>query len=179
MKNNSPDNFQTDPEALNCLVRYLPKEGPENNKALIWEPAMGAGNLVKTLGEFGFHVEGTDIISGFDFLSSSLPYFDCIVTNPPYSLKEEFLARCYQLGKPFALLMPLTTFDSVERRTLFAQHGLEVIFPQRRINFETPNHAKNVAAGRRTNSWFYTAWFTHGLNIGKQLVFSDPKTFSV
>ena len=38
--------------------------------------------------------------------------FDCIITNPPFSLKQEFLQRCYELGKPFALLLPLTTFES-------------------------------------------------------------------
>ena len=58
------------------------------------------------------------------FLTCAPPPFNCIITNPPFSIKEKFLARCYQLGKPFALLMPITTFDSRERRKLFHRHGM-------------------------------------------------------
>lgn len=172
MKNNSPDNFQTDPKSLDCLAPYL-KEG-----SCIWEPASGNGNLTFSLCSRGYKAFGTDIILGCDFLNSD---FECdyIITNPPYSLKEEFLGRCYQLGRPFALLMPLTTFDSVERRKLMDLNGVEIIFPEKRINFETPNHDKNIKNGKKTSSWFYTCWFTWGLNIGKQLVFTDPKSLYI
>lgn len=173
MKGGSPDNFQTEPSALDCLIPYL-KGG-----STVWEPACGNGNLVKKLQQEGFYVFPTDIKSGTDFLTYNSPGEDYIITNPPFSLKEEFLGRCYQIGKPFALLMPITTFDSVQRRKMMAQYGCEIIFPEKRINFETPNHERNVAAGKRTNSWFYTAWFTCGLNIGRQLVFTDPQLLGI
>jgi hypothetical protein len=166
-KNNSSDHFQTPPEALDPLLPYLKKDWK------IWECAAGKGNLVHALGTKGFHVEGTDILTGFNFLRSALPFFDAIVTNPAYSCKDEFLERCYELGKPFALLLPLTVFDSVRRRKLFQKHGVECIFLPNRISFETPNHEKNVAAGKKTSSWFATIWISWGLNIGKQLVFTD------
>lgn len=168
MKAGSADNFQTDPVALDCLAPYLKKEW------LIWESAMGNGNLLVGLHKKGFNSHGSDIIDGFDFLKTTPDNFDCIVTNPPYSIKEQFLARCYELGKPFALLMPITTFDSIARRMMFQQYGLQVIFPRRRINFETPNHEENVQAGKKTSAWFYTAWFCHGLDTaGRELVFDE------
>jgi len=83
---------------------------------------------------------------------------DCIITNPPFKFKQQFLEKCYELGKPFALLLPLTTFETKKRQNLFKKHGLEVIFFDKRINFETPN---NVV---KSSAWFATAWFTHGLN---------------
>lgn len=176
MKAGSPDNFQTDPIALDCLVPHLKKEW------FIWEPACGKGNLVMGLKARGFKSFGTDIfqdVGSTNFLEGNpdITSFGCIVTNPPFSLKEEFLGRCYQLGLPFALLMPITTFDSVDRRKMMGMYGVEIIFPPKRINFETPNHEKNVAAGKKTSSWFYSAWFTHGLNIGRQLVFTDSDIF--
>ena len=181
MANNSPDNFQTDPKALDCLVPYLSKRWN------IWEPACGNGNLVRGLEERGFNVQGTDILQGSDFLvdkNFNKAFFraiNCIVTNPPYGekLKEKFMTRCYTLGKPFALLMPLTTFDSRERRQLMDQYGVKLIMPNGRINFETPNHEKNIKQGKKTSSWFYTCWFTWGLDIGKQIFFSDPKLLDI
>jgi len=90
--------------------------------------------------------------------------YDCIITNPPYSLKQQFLKRCYELGKPFALLLPLTTFETGKRQELFKKYGLEVIMFDKRINFETPS-------GKGSGSWFATAWFTNGLNLEKELYF--------
>jgi hypothetical protein len=59
------------------------------------------------------------------------------------------------------------------------QHGVEVIFPSGRINFETPNHDERVKEGKKSSAWFYTCWFTWGLNIGRQLVFNETKTLGI
>ena len=91
-------------------------------------------------------------------------HWDCIVTNPPYSLKQKFLARAYQLGKPFAFLLPLTTLETRIRQELFKKYGLEIILFDRRINFEVPSL-------KESRSWFSTAWFCSGLRIGRQLTF--------
>lgn len=174
MKNNSPDNFQTPPEALDCLLPYI------NRQWVIWEPAAGKGNIVNVLVNKNFRVFSSDIIDSVDFLTADPePSVDCIITNPPYSIKEKFLARCYQLGKPFALLMPLTTFDGKARRALMRQHGIEVILPHKRFNFETPDHETRMKEGKKSSSQFYTCWFTWGLNIGQELVFTDPAQLGI
>lgn len=162
LRRGHPDDFQTPPIALKPLIPYL-KEG-----WIIWECACGKGNLVKGLEEAGFRVIGTDILTGHDFLTYEPVYYDCIVTNPPYSLKQEFLERAYELGKPFALLLPLTTFETEKRQKLFRKYGLEVIFFNKRINFETPS-------GNGSGSWFATAWFTWGLGLPNQLNFEVLK----
>ena len=161
-----PDDFQTPARALYPLLPFLRKDW------LVWEPACGKGNLVKALGENSITAIGTDILGGQDFLTwtpREAPFgveFDCIITNPPFSLKDEFLSRAYSLGKPFAFLLPLTTFEGRVRQALFRKHGVEVIFFDKRINFETPS-------GKNGGSWFMTAWFTHGLGLGRDLNFVD------
>lgn len=168
MKAGSPDNFQTDPIALKYLVPFISKD------LVVWDSACGNGNLVKGFWELGYTAHGSDILTGDDFMECrGREKWDCIVTNPPFSIKQKFLGRCYNLGKPFALLMPITTFDSKGRRSLMKEHGVEIIFPPHRINFETPNHEANKAKGKKTSSWFYTAWFTHGFKIGRELTFID------
>jgi len=155
-----PDDFQTPPEALFPLIPFLKPH------ATIWEPAAGNGNLVRELKRRKFHVIGSDIKTGQDFLTwSPMIYYDYIITNPPYSLKQKFLERCYELRKPFALLLPLTTFETRKRQMLFLKYGIQVIFFDKRINFETPS-------GRNSGAWFATAWFTNGLNLPKDLLFT-------
>ena len=161
----SNNDYQTPIIALNPLFPYIDKEW------VIWEPACGSGNLVRGLSNEGYRVIGSDIniigpsdnLRNLDFLKDYIPC-DFIITNPPYSIKQQFLQRCYELGKPFALLLPLTTFETKRRQDLFKKYGVEIIFFDKRINFETPS-------GQGSGSWFSTAWFTHGLNIGKELTF--------
>ncbi|KYC52637.1 MAG: hypothetical protein AMQ22_00687 [Candidatus Methanofastidiosum methylothiophilum] len=160
LRHGSPDDFQTPEIALLPLLPYLKKDWT------IWECAEGKGNLVLGMQKFGYNVVGTDILTGNNFLDeNNYKEFDCIVTNPPFKYKQQFLERCYNLKKPFALLLPLTTFETEKRQQLFKKYGVEVIFFDKRINFETPNKIE------KSSSWFATAWFTHGLNIGKQLTF--------
>lgn len=121
--------------------------------------------MAKGLEAKGFSVIESDILKGQNFLKYQPPeHWDVIVTNPPYSMKDEFLGRCYDLGGPFALLMPLTSFEGRIRQRLFGLHGVEVIIMERRVNFVTPS-------GEGGGSWFMTAWFTWGLEIGRELTF--------
>lgn len=156
LKQGSSNDFQTPPRALRPLIPFLKKDWT------IWECAAGKGNLVQGLKDEGFEVVGTD--KEFNFLLDKPAVFDCIITNPPFSLKDDFLQRAYSLDIPFAFLLPLTTFEGKIRQALFQMYGLEVIFFDKRINFETPS-------GKQGGSWFMTAWFTHGLNIGKEMTF--------
>ena len=136
----------------------------------IWECACGKGNLADAFVNHGFDVLDTDIIYGNDFFKTTPRKYeyDCIVTNPPYSgkNKENFLARCYELGKPFALLMPVDALGGKQRQKMYRRFGLQILMLGGRIDFETPS-------GKGTGSWFETAWFTHGLNLPSDLNFSE------
>lgn len=155
----SPDDFQTPKEAIYPLLPWLKRNW------IIWECAEGKGNLTRALRAEGYQVIGTDILTGYDFLTWQPEKYDCIVTNPPYSVKQKFLARAYRLGKPFAFLLPLTTLETKARQDLFRKYGVEIILFDRRINFYVPS-------GKESKNWFASAWFTNWLNIGQQLTFT-------
>jgi hypothetical protein len=159
MMNGHTDEIYTPEYALNPLLPFIKKF------KVVWECAWGEGALATHLKKSGFDVmkKGDDFIN--DIYMSGAEDVDIIITNPPYSKKDEFLKRAYELGKPFAFLMPLTTLEGIKRGALFKKYGLQLIVPNRRINFITPNGG--------SSSWFATAWFTWGLNLPKDIMFVE------
>jgi len=160
MMNGHTDEVFTPKEAIYPLLPYLRKEWT------IWECAWGKGSLAKHFKEEGYDVTGK--ISD-DFLNNSLyPQTNfCIVTNPPYSKKYEFLKKAFEIGKPFAFLLPLTALEGKKRGELYRKYGIQLIIPNKRINFIMPN--------KQGGAWFQVAWFTWKLNLPKDLMFVDLK----
>lgn len=128
----------------------------------VWECASGKGYLASRIRKNGNIVVETDIDMGVDFLEQDCPEdFDVIVTNPPFGLKYKFIQRCYEIGKPFALLMPVETHGAEAGQIHFEKHGVETIWLRPRISFCMPN--KGWVSG---GAQFPTAWFCYGL-VGK------------
>jgi hypothetical protein len=155
LMNGHTDEIYTPNYAIKPLLPYLKREW------IIWDSAFGSGKLAEHFIKEGFNVVGKDSI---DFLDENLDC-DVIITNPPYSKKEEFIKRCYELEKPFALLMPLTALEGKKRGELYRKNGIQLLVPNKRINFVTPNNGKS--------SWFATAWFCWKLNLPKDLMFVE------
>lgn len=166
-----PDNFQTPASALDPLWEHIPDMSARGDAYTVWEPACGKGNLVKAIRGRGLNCITTDIERGQDFLtwdpSAWNERWDAIITNPPYSIKDAWLARCYELGKPFALLLPLTALEGQKRQALYRRHGLQVILMPKRVNFQTPND-------RGSSAWFATGWFCGFMGLPSDLLFWEP-----
>jgi len=141
------DELYTPIEAIKPLLQFIP-----NNIKTIWECTdFGESNISKILREKGYIVISTHI-KDFNFLIDEPKFdFDCIITNPPYSLKDEFIKRCYYYNKPFALLLPLTALEGINRGNMFRQNGIDLLVLDKRINFMKS----------KKNNWFNTSWFTY------------------
>ncbi len=160
------DSFQTPIEDIDFIVRWLGFSHFIGKT--VWDPCCGKGNIVNYFLKHKIQAAGTDIadpLTPVDFLDNKTePVGDLIFTNPPYSLKTQFIKKCYELNKPFALLMPITALAGTKRQPMFKQNGIQIIIPEKRINFETPS-------GKPSKAWFATAWFTKGFNLKKDLNF--------
>lgn len=159
-----PDECYTPENAILPLLPYLKKE------QMIWDCAFGSGQLAEHFNKHGFNVVG---VKDYDFLkegSDKIANFDIIITNPPYSIKDKFLERAFQIGKPFAFLLPLTTLEGIKRGKMFSDNEIQILIPNRRFNFANPE-------GRKTKGscWFATAWFCYKMNLPKQLNFVELK----
>lgn len=158
------DACQTPGYALDPLLPYLCRDWT------IWEPAAGEGLLVEALYDSGFNeaqVVFGDILTGQNFFDYEPGEWDCLITNPPYSIQAQWLERCYQLNKPFALLLKVEALGNKGTQELLAQYGIEIIFVSPRINFKMPRKGWNGGGAQ-----FPTAWYTWGLNIGRQITFA-------
>lgn len=155
------DRCQTPYYALDPLLPHLPAEW------IYWEPACGDGHIVAKLESNGLKVQATDILDGHNFFDWQPDRWHCQITNPPYSVKYDWLARSYQLGKPFALLLPVETIGAATAQKLFNRHDLEVVFLNKRVNFKMPDQGYNGGGAQ-----FPVAWFTWGLDIGQQITFA-------
>jgi hypothetical protein len=163
-----PDDWSTPDYATDLIIPYIPKDVFH-----IWEPCAGKGKMVDRLVNAGFNVIGTDIMGGVDFLTTELgdDEYECTITNPPYSKKTDFIRKCYESGKPWAMLMPLTTLEGLERTQLFTKYGIKVLIPSRRIKFERFGWIE-----RNSSPQYQTAWFcSHHFTLPQQLNFVDVK----
>jgi hypothetical protein len=149
------DEYETPPEAVLPLVKYLKAKGFLD----IWEPCdpKGTSAITKVLKKNLFHVTYTGLPK-VDFLYEYTKN-DCIITNPPYSKKDDFLNRAFLTEKPFAFLLPITAWEGIKRNALYKKYGLEVMVFDRRVQFV-----------KGKSNWFATAWFCRGV-LPEKLVF--------
>lgn len=161
------DRMQTPPYALDPLLQYLGWSLPST----IWEPACGEGLIIEALFDAGWteeHVIASDILTGQSFFDYEPDKWEVIVTNPPYSLKIEWIERCYALGKPFALLLPVEALGLTTVYPLLQQHGFEIMLLDNRVDFKMPNKGWNSSAQ------FATFWLCHDL-LPEKVMFGSIK----
>jgi hypothetical protein len=87
------------------------------------------------------------------------------VTNPPYSIKYDWIERSYDNHQPFALLMPFETWAAATAQALFQRFGINVILLNRRVNFYMP-----YKGWEGKGSDYPVAWFCWGLPFLKEPV---------
>jgi hypothetical protein len=153
------DHFNTPDYAAEPLARYILRS------EVIWEPTdtEGKSGITRLFRKCGNKVISTGK-NKLDFLKDAPDFhFDCVITNPPYSLKDEFIRRCIELKTRWALLLPITALEGVGRRKLFdsmaSDFGLLVL--DRRVEF--------TGGG---SVWYNTSWFCYGI-LPRQLAFAE------
>jgi len=142
-----PDEYQTPRSAIDPLLDRLPWVGKESHR-IILEPAAGNGNIVRALHDRGYGVFADDPCDGTagggrDFVRDGPLHHagaDAIITNPPWSLKDDFLRICIESRLPWALLLPVTALGGARRQDLYRNAGgVSVLMLGGRTKFERPD----------------------------------------
>ena len=125
--NKFSDEVYTPQEAVEPLLEFLPKE-----KVYYEATSNKSSSIVDYMREQGYNIISSE---GRDFLKDPLPDFDIMITNPPYSIKDKFIARCYEINKPFALLLPVSSIQGITRGCMFNEFGIDLLVLNKRIDF--------------------------------------------
>ena len=153
-------------------VAPLLKELELSKKAFIWESACGENDLVNSIiNQSDLKVYGTDLSTGHDFFDDKSvpePFIDPdfneltgIITNPPYSMKPQWVQRCFELTENVALLLPVESLASSKLRAIWDQNGgVSVLLMDTRIDFRGENEK-----WYQSSCNFSSAWFISGYNI--------------
>ena len=108
------DEVYTPAYAIKPLIKYIKAFNPN---ATIWCPFdLKFSNYVKIFEEEGFKVIHSHIDEGQNFFYyEPEEHYDVIISNPPFSCKDAVLKRLSELGKPYAMLLPVPTLQGQSR----------------------------------------------------------------
>lgn len=146
------DEMYTPFYAVAPLVKHLKNSGHKT----IWCPFDEEWSAyVRMFKEEGFNVIRSSLSDGKDFFQyePDEPY-DVIISNPPFSKKDEVIRRLDELEKPFAILLPLNSLQGKSRFDVF-KNGIQLLSFDQHIGFHTPKSMKTPLEG----SPFASAYF--------------------
>lgn len=158
------DEFYTPKYAIQPILKYL------RRGAKIWCPFDTENSLfVKEFRKNGYEVIASHIVNGEDFFNYEVTECDYIISNPPYSLKNEVFERLFELNKPFAMLVGIVgLFESQKRFDMFKHNQFEIMYFNRRVAY-----FKSYAEQRPSlNPPFSSVYLCHGI-LPKQIVFEE------
>ena len=135
--------------AVEPIVKYIPAG------ATVWCPFDEEWSAFgRTMKEAGFETICSHIRGGQNFFEYQPDHWDVIVSNPPFSIKDDILKRLYELGKPFAILLPMNSLQGKTRYEYFKQ-GVQMLAFDQRIGFHNISSMDKTIEG----SPFATAYF--------------------
>ena len=127
------------------LIKYLTLFNPQ---ATIWCPFDSANSqYVKVFRKFGFKVIHSHIDEDKNFFFDEPDeHYDIIISNPPFSQKDNVLKRLYELDKPYAMLMPVPALQG-QARFPYIKDNLQYLGFDKRINYYTNQDLTQVQKG--------------------------------
>jgi len=156
------DDYMTPKHAWEAIQQFIPKD------KIIWEAFYGDGKSGEYLTELGFNI----IHEPIDFFDeSTLPEYDILVSNPPFSKSKEILKRLLVLDKPFIIIFPSSKINTSYFREWKGKH-IQIIIPRKRIHFDKlvdgikPKNCRNACN-------FDTFYYCYKMNLENDIMWLE------
>ena len=126
------DEVYTPAYAVKPILKYIKQD------SIVWCPFdTEESEYVKLIREAGHKVISSHIDEDKNFFFyEPEEHYDYIISNPPFSIKDEILARLYELNKPYAMLLPIPTLQG-QKRFEYIKDCQALIFDKRRSEEHT------------------------------------------
>jgi len=153
------------------------------------EPCCGQGHISKVIEEMfpNANIESTDLIDrGYgkgdvDFLTTEYnKKYDYIITNPPYSLAQEFIEKSLSItNKKVAMFLKIQFLEGIGRYNFFKNTPLKIVhvFSARQDPWRDGSPV-NPTTGKKWGSTMCFAWFIweHGYKGEPTIKWIHPET---
>lgn len=148
-RTSSGDEIYTPFYAVEPLLEFLPK----NKK--IWCPFDEEWSAFYQLfSERGYDVIRSSLSEGKDFFHYEPDKWDILVSNPPFSKKNNVLKRAYSFEKPFALLLPVNSIQSKQRYDIF-RNQIQLLIFDARIDYHNKKNLHETVKGNSFGSAYF------------------------
>ena len=127
------DEYYTPEQSWQFIEQYLP-----NKLSFVYEPFYGKGHTYKY---FDGHPNEYFMFGekGLNFFSSeadeTLEYCDCVITNPPFSIKYQVIERLLKYDVPFILMLPMSVMTTKKFRRAIGDADVSFIIPDTRLKY--------------------------------------------
>ena len=174
------DEVFTPAYAIEPLIKYLHlfedkvngwKVMCETRPITIWCPFdMPNSEYVRVFRRAGFNVISSHIDEGKNFFFyEPEEHYDIIISNPPFSQKDNVLKRLYELNKPYAMLLPIPALQG-QARFPYIKDDLQYLGFDKRINYYTNQDMSEVQKGVSFGSCYLCKKF-----LPKDLILEELK----
>lgn len=148
-KTSAGDDVYTPFYAVLPLLEFLPKD------KTIWCPFDEKWSaFYQLLSENGYDVIRSSLKEGQNFFTYQPENWDILVSNPPFSKKNEVLQRAYEFCKPFALLLPTNSIQGKKRYRIF-RNEIQMLCFDSRVDYHTRNNMKTTTKGNHFSSTYF------------------------
>ena len=128
---NEKDEYYTPAILVEPILKYV------KGNAVIWCPFDTENSeFVIALRKRGNTVIYSHIWQGQDFFEYEPEYYDCIISNPPFTRKLEVLKRLYELDKPFAMVLGLPILNYQEVGDFYLDKDLQLLIVDKKVSFD-------------------------------------------
>lgn len=148
-KTSAGDEVYTPFYAVEPLMEFLPKDKK------IWCPFDEEWSaFYQYLTEQGFYVERSSLKDDKDFFHFEPDEWDILVSNPPFSKKNEVLKRAFAFQKPFALLLPVNSIQGKARYKIF-NNEIQMLCFDSRVDYHTQQNMLFTTKGNHFGSAYF------------------------